>query len=184
MDLTSYVATLQNELAVAAGAADEDARALAERLTASLDSATRLVLLEALSAAADEITRELAPGSVEVRLRGRNPSFVVTPPPTEESFDDTTDVVAQRLGGTRDRPSAFLRGQARYGRGNFADQSPTSRFSEAPSRGGRRPGRTLGQRLACSSCCRRSGVIRPQRPLTSAQPPGRRTLHGLGALDG
>lgn len=92
MDLTSYVTTLQNELAVAAGAADKDARALAERLTASLDSATRLVLLEALSAAADEITRELAPGSVEVRLRGRNPSFVVTPPPTEESFDDTTDV--------------------------------------------------------------------------------------------
>jgi HicB family len=93
MDLTSYVATLQNELSAAAGAGDENARALAERLGASLDSATRLVLLEALSAAADEITRELAPGSVEVRLRGRNPSFVVTPPPTEESFDDTTEAV-------------------------------------------------------------------------------------------
>jgi len=78
MDLTSYVATLQNELSVAAGATDEDAQALAERLTASLDSATRLVLLEALSAAADEITRELAPGSVDVRLRGRDPQFVVT----------------------------------------------------------------------------------------------------------
>jgi len=93
MDLTSYVDTLRHELAVAAGAAGEDARALAERLTGPLDSATRLVLLEALSEAADEITRELAPGSVDVRLRGRNPSFVVTPPPTEESFDDTTDVL-------------------------------------------------------------------------------------------
>ena len=92
MDLTAYVDTLRHELAVAAGAAGEDARALAERLTAPLDSVARLVLLEALSAAADEITRELAPGSVDVRLRGRNPSFVVTPPPTEESFDDTTDV--------------------------------------------------------------------------------------------
>ena len=92
MDITSYVATLQNELSVAAAAAGEDARALAERLTAPLDSATRLVLLEALSAAADEITSELAPGSVEVRLRGRNPAFVVTPPPTEESFEDATDV--------------------------------------------------------------------------------------------
>ena len=110
MDLTSYVATLQNELSVAAVAAGEDTRALAERLTASLDSATRLVLLEALSAAADEITRELAPGSVEVRLRGRNPSFVVTPPPTEESFDDTTDVVDSSSGAraTDPRPSDVL----------------------------------------------------------------------------
>lgn len=91
MDITRYVDTLRLELSAAAAAGGEDARALAERLTAPLDSATRLVLLEALSAAADEITRDLAPGSVEVRLRGRNPSFVVTPPPTEESFDETTE---------------------------------------------------------------------------------------------
>jgi hypothetical protein len=32
-------------------------------------------------AAAAEITRELAPGSVELRLRGDGPEFVVTPPP-------------------------------------------------------------------------------------------------------
>jgi hypothetical protein len=88
MDLTSYVDTLRAELSAAAEAAGEDARAVAERLTASLDAAARLVLLEALSAAADEITRELAPGSVDVRLRGRDPSFVVTPPPTEQSFGD------------------------------------------------------------------------------------------------
>ena len=43
----------------------------------------RLVLLEALSAAADEITRELAPGAVEVRLRGSDPDFVVTLPAYE-----------------------------------------------------------------------------------------------------
>ena len=79
MDLTSYVDALRQELAVAAEAGGEDARALAERLTAPLESAIRLTLLEALSAAADEITRDLAPGSVEVRLRGREPGFVVTP---------------------------------------------------------------------------------------------------------
>lgn len=83
MDLTPYVENLRQELAVAAEAGGEDARALAERLTAPLESATRLALLEALSAAADEITRELAPGSVDVRLRGRDPDFVVTPPPTD-----------------------------------------------------------------------------------------------------
>ncbi|SEG88480.1 HicB family protein [Nonomuraea solani] len=60
---------------------------MGERLAATLESATRLALLEALSAAADEITRDLAPGSVEVRLRGRDPGFVVTPPPTGGSFE-------------------------------------------------------------------------------------------------
>jgi uncharacterized protein (DUF1778 family) len=88
MDLTSYVDNLRRELAIAAEAGGEDARALAERLSAPLESAARLGLLEALSAAADEITRDLAPGSVEVRLRGRDPEFVVTPPPTDESSEE------------------------------------------------------------------------------------------------
>lgn len=83
MDLTPYVDTLRRELAVAAEAGGEDARELAERLTAPLESATRLAMLHVLSAAMDEITRELAPGSVDVRLRGLDPDFVVTPPPTE-----------------------------------------------------------------------------------------------------
>jgi hypothetical protein len=89
MDLTPYVDNLRRELAAAAEAGDQDARALAERLTAPLESAARLALLEALSAAAVEITRELAPGSVDVRLRGRDPDFVVTPPPSERSFEET-----------------------------------------------------------------------------------------------
>jgi hypothetical protein len=92
MDLTPYVTNLRAELAVAAEAGGEDARALAERLTAPLDSAVRLTLLEALSAAADEITRDLAPGSVELRLRGREPDFIVTPPPVDEPFTDTARV--------------------------------------------------------------------------------------------
>jgi hypothetical protein len=83
MDLTPYVDSLRRALAAAAEAGGDDARELAERLTGPLESAARLALLESLSAAADEITRDLAPGSVEVRLRGRDPSFVVTPPDTE-----------------------------------------------------------------------------------------------------
>ncbi|GAA3398630.1 hypothetical protein [Streptomyces roseoviridis] len=81
MDLTPYVDTLRRELAVAAEAGGEEARELAERLTAPLESAARLTMLNVLSAATDEITRELAPGSVDVRLRGLDPDFVVTPPP-------------------------------------------------------------------------------------------------------
>lgn len=82
MDLTPYVDTLRRELAVAAEAGGEEARELAERLTAPLESATRLTMLNVLSAAMDEITRELAPGSVDVRLRGLDPDFVVTLPPS------------------------------------------------------------------------------------------------------
>jgi hypothetical protein len=86
MELEPYVSSLRQELAVAAEAGGEDARALAERLTGPLESAARLALLEALSAAADEITRDLAPGSVYLRLSGREPTFVVTPPLTELSM--------------------------------------------------------------------------------------------------
>ncbi|ROQ78087.1 hypothetical protein EDD95_4661 [Streptomyces sp. CEV 2-1] len=84
MDLTPYVETLHRELAVAAEAGGDEARELAERLTAPLESATRLTLLNVLSAAMDEITRELAPGSVDVRLRGLDPDFVVVLPQHEE----------------------------------------------------------------------------------------------------
>lgn len=91
MDLAPYVDQLHRELTVAAEAGGEDARTLAERLTGALESATRLALLEALSAAAEEITRDLAPGSVDVRLRGRDPDFVVTPapPPPWDELEDT-----------------------------------------------------------------------------------------------
>src|SRR5437764_9675445 len=84
MDLTPFVDELRRELAVAAEAAGEDAVALAERLTAPLESAIRLTLLDALSTAADEITRDLAPGSVEVRLRRREAEFAISLPTTPE----------------------------------------------------------------------------------------------------
>lgn len=84
MDLTPYVDRLRQELVVAAEAGGDEARALAERLVAPLDSAARLTLLTALSAAMGEVTRELAPGSVDVRLRGADPEFVVTLPPTAQ----------------------------------------------------------------------------------------------------
>ena len=91
MDLTPYVENLRRELAVAAAAGGDEARVLAERLTAPLESATRLTLLDALSAAADEITSELAPGAVELRLRAGEPDFVVTPAPVDEPAEAAPD---------------------------------------------------------------------------------------------
>lgn len=80
MDLTRYVDELQQQLGTAAAAGGDEARELASRLTAPLDAAARLVLLEALSDAAGEISAELAPGSVDIRLRGGSPEFVVAAP--------------------------------------------------------------------------------------------------------
>ncbi len=58
----------------------------------------RLVLLDALSEAAGEITRDLAPGSVDLRLRDREPSFVVSLPPGEPMHEhlDEPDPVSTR----------------------------------------------------------------------------------------
>ena len=85
MNLAMYVDTLREQLVTAADAGGPESRAAVERLVPGLEAAMRLVLLEALSAAADEITRELAPGAVEVRLRGSDPDFVVTLPAYEAS---------------------------------------------------------------------------------------------------
>jgi len=81
MDLSPYIESIHRQLAAAADAGGDDARALADRLAPSLDAAVRLALLEALAAAAEEITVELAPGSVELRLRRGEPELVVTAPP-------------------------------------------------------------------------------------------------------
>ncbi|WP_309232701.1 MULTISPECIES: histidine kinase [Nocardiopsis] len=89
MDLMPYVDELRRQLLVAAEAGDEDTRVIAERLSTALEPAARLTLLDALSAAADEITRDLAPGSVEVRLRGRQTDFIVTSPEFDDAGDDS-----------------------------------------------------------------------------------------------
>ena len=97
MDLQPYVDAVRHELNLAA-AGGAEAQALADRLSAPLESAIRLALLEALSAGAEEITSELAPRSVEVRLRGRDPEFVVSAPLDEPSAQEPPGQPAAALG--------------------------------------------------------------------------------------
>jgi hypothetical protein len=80
MDITPYVDGLRRDLAAAAQSGGPEVADAAERLALALDPAMRIVLLEALSHATAEITASLEGGSVEVRLKGREPQFVVTPP--------------------------------------------------------------------------------------------------------
>lgn len=97
MNLTPYVDDFRHELAVAADAGGDDARALAERLTAPLETAARLTLLNALSAAMGEVTRDLAPGcSIAVQLRGLDAEFVVTPAPGRAHAERERHLGAQR----------------------------------------------------------------------------------------
>lgn len=99
MDITQFVEELRRDLNVAAQTGGDEIRAAAERLSTTLDSSVRLTLMDALSQAASEITTELNGTSVEVRLKGREPIFVVMgkateaePEPAEEPADDEEDL--------------------------------------------------------------------------------------------
>ncbi|MEU0932407.1 MULTISPECIES: Arc family DNA-binding protein [unclassified Embleya] len=117
MELREYVEALRDELVAASAAGDTETRAVAERLVAPLESAVRLTLLKVLSAAVDEISRDLAPGSVDLRLRGMDPSFVVTAPPSDggpagddpaETGDAASDWLTGALGGPRSGATARI----------------------------------------------------------------------------
>src|SRR5262245_57552633 len=111
MDITQFVEALRRDLSQAAEAGTDDIRAAAERLALALDPAVRLTLMDALSQAASEITNELEGTSVEVRLKGREPIFVVLgaategmppsppeppkPPEPEDMFDGEDEAVAR-----------------------------------------------------------------------------------------
>jgi hypothetical protein len=131
MDLTPYVDRVRQELLIAAEAAGPEGRNLAERLAAPLDSAIRLTLLTALSTATDEITQELAPGSVEVRLRGTDPTFVVTRTPVEPWGDEPHGATVASL------PTVTAEDESTTARINFRPpEYLKARIEEAASRDG------------------------------------------------
>lgn len=85
MHLDEYVESVRNGVQDAAALADEQSRAVATKLGTALDSATRLALIRALSDAAGEISAEVAPASVELRMAGSEPQFVVSTPDSDDT---------------------------------------------------------------------------------------------------
>jgi hypothetical protein len=71
MHLFPYTASVRAQLTAAAALGDESTRAIADALASAAEPAVRLAVLEAVSAAADEITAALldAPGSPTVAVR-------------------------------------------------------------------------------------------------------------------
>jgi HicB family len=78
MDINPLIESLRRDLVTAAEAGGTEVREAAERLAFALEPAVRLTLMDALTQAADVISTELSGTAVEVRLKGREPVFVVT----------------------------------------------------------------------------------------------------------
>jgi hypothetical protein len=78
MDLSPYLQSVRVGVANASALADEPTQKVAERLGTAIESSTRLALIQALSDAAGTISAELAPSSVELRMVGQDPEFVVS----------------------------------------------------------------------------------------------------------
>lgn len=92
MELDHYLESVRRSVENATALADDQTRSVAQRLGATLDDAGRLALISALSDAAGEISRELSPGSVELRMAGGRPEFVVTPAPSQLTGADDDDL--------------------------------------------------------------------------------------------
>jgi len=80
MDITSYVETVRAGIRNAAALADDQTKQVADHLGSAVEASSRLALIQALGDAAAEITVDLAPGSVDLRITGTEPMFVVTLP--------------------------------------------------------------------------------------------------------
>jgi hypothetical protein len=102
MDLTEYAESLRRELTSITRFAGEDIARAAEMLAETLDSSVRLALLDVLSAAADEITARLDGATIDVRLSGTEPEFVVNMTrPTDDNQPDGGGDVADEAGSSR-----------------------------------------------------------------------------------
>jgi hypothetical protein len=97
MDLNPYLAALRDDLATTASAGDETMRRAAAVLSAAIEPAARLAMMNALSDLAAEVTAALPDHVVDIRLDGRDVRVVVTetsgatketpPPPLQDGGD-------------------------------------------------------------------------------------------------
>jgi HicB-like protein involved in pilus formation len=94
MDLTPYISQLREDLTAAASAGDEQTRHTAAVLSAALEPAARLAIMNALSDLAAEVTAALDNGVVELRLDGRDVRVAVS-----QSSNTGPDVAGSHAAG-------------------------------------------------------------------------------------
>lgn len=78
MDLSPYLSQLREDLTSAASAGDDQTRQTAAVLSAAIEPAARLAIMNALSDLAAEVTTHLDGQVVDVRLDGRDVRVVVS----------------------------------------------------------------------------------------------------------
>src|SRR5215469_11472844 len=91
MDTAALVEQLRQDLVRAAEVGGPEAKAAAERLLMALEPAVRLMLMDALTQAAAELGGALPGVAIEVRLKGREPEFVVVGAPAAAEAAVDTD---------------------------------------------------------------------------------------------
>lgn len=91
MDLTPYIGQLREDLSSAASAGDDQTRQTAAALSAAIEPAARLAIMNALSDLAAEVTTQLDGQVVDLRLDGRDLRVVVgggSSPPGDDAVVD------------------------------------------------------------------------------------------------
>lgn len=109
VELQGYVESLREALEAAAAAGGPQAQESARLLAGTMGPAVRLVLIDALSRMAEEVTAALDGPVVDVRVRGGEPEVVLTP--AAHAGEDTAEpdpAAGQDDGGTVVRISLRL----------------------------------------------------------------------------
>ena len=99
MRVSSFVATLREDLVALAALGDEDTAAVATRLADAMVRPVSAALLELLSEIAAELDANLPHGRVEVRLLGQDAElvYVEDPDATEQADADASARITLRL---------------------------------------------------------------------------------------
>jgi hypothetical protein len=106
MELSPHVEALRADLAAAGAVGTEEVARAAALLGDAIEPALRLVLLDLLAEAAEDLSTQLPGATVELRLRGREPELVAAvqapvqapaPPAPDPAGDDGTARLTLRL---------------------------------------------------------------------------------------
>jgi Ribbon-helix-helix protein, copG family len=180
MDLSPYIDSVRVGVTNASSLADEQTQQVAERLGTAIESSTRLALLQALSDAAGTISAELAPSSVELRMIGTDPEFVIT---VQTGEAEPTLLMPDPDGGVKaaDEPAAADAEDEPVARITLRlPQSVKARVDEMASSEGISTNAWL-IRAVMDALSERSGQ-RPEwpQPPRASMPPGPDVVFGLG----
>lgn len=92
MDFDQPLRRVHEQLQASAALGDDSARQAAQMLSVSLDPALRLAIQDVLAQLAADISAEIAPGRIDLALRGSSLDVQVVPPPV--SADPEPEPVA------------------------------------------------------------------------------------------